>query len=152
MSIGEAALPLIPYPMEWHGQGRDTHLPPHPLLPIAGRRPGPGVMKTEELVLPFTYCNTWEGWLCTFVPHLGSTRQLNLVTGAQQAGHATCLLCGDMGKGEIPPALCHLWRQESFFCPSSTSALGRVGPAHHLENRVKLALDAAVAGELAPRV
>lgn len=97
-------------PMQWNGQGRDTHLPPYPLPPAAGRRrPGPGVMRTEELALPFS-SSTWESRHCSSAPHLGSSGQLNLVPGTQPAGYntgytsgyTTCLLCDDMGKERCP--------------------------------------------------
>lgn len=77
--MGELALPLGS--MRWcgqgrDGQGRDTLLPTHPSLPVASRRPGPGVMRAGELSLLLTRPSTPGPAI-----HLGSRVELTLLVG-----------------------------------------------------------------------
>ena len=47
------------------GEMFSSPLTHHPLLPVAGEGPGPGVTRTGELTLPLTSCSTQESRPCT---------------------------------------------------------------------------------------
>lgn len=54
----------------------EGEMPPPP--PMAGGRPGPGVMRAEELSLSLTCCSTRRGGSA---PYLGSIGELDLDVG-----------------------------------------------------------------------
>ena len=51
-------------------------LPLSPLMPVAGRRDGPGFMRAGNMALPLIYCRTQENMALS--RHLGSTVELAL--------------------------------------------------------------------------
>ena len=63
-------------PVQWCGQERNNLSPLHESPPEAGTRPGPGVMRAGELILPLT-CNSTQGP----TPCMGSTVDLALDMG-----------------------------------------------------------------------
>jgi hypothetical protein len=80
-------VPLISHVIEWMRK----RYPPHFLLPMAGGRPGPGIMSTGKLSLPLTCCSTQEGRPCTF---LGQ--------------HSRADFSGT-GMGKLAPRTCKSW-------------------------------------------
>lgn len=60
-----------PYTLSIHAIHKHTHICMHSrthtlyVLPVAGGRAGPRVMRTGDLALPLTNCGTWERGPCT---------------------------------------------------------------------------------------
>lgn len=102
-------------------QMRDTLPPHHPSSPTAGGRPCLGVNRAG--LAPFQLQYVEEGP----VSRLSSTVELSLVAGTWaswsqgcehwRAGSATCLLCSEIGKRDMPPS-----------CPSPPMVGRKTGP------------------------
>jgi hypothetical protein len=101
-------------PIQWYGQRRDTILSPWPPPTVAGGRPGPGIMKAEELTLSFMHYSTQGRGPCTSP---GQHRKLALdgvVTGEPACRGSWALAYWAVAEGKV-----------SFSLPLSLTIYGR---------------------------